>query len=285
MRDPFLWLVFTLLGIFLGIIAYPHVKDYIEKQMESPTEKAIQEKFEREDEAFTNLEFSLSDPEEAPDTIKDNVLLGYGIMINSQELVKDYIGSHLTCSNCHFAGGNTIGGKNGGLSLAGVAAVYPKHDKRFNKLMDLPTRINNCFVQSMNGKPLPLDSKEMLALVTYFHWISKGLPVYHPVPWLGQTKLEITTAADSNEGKRIFNLHCSMCHGPTGQGTAVYPPLWGEYSFNNEAGMNQQETLEAFIYYNMPQEDPILTPQEARNVAAFIREQQRPILKIPEQKN
>ncbi len=269
----------------MGLLAIPHIKDYINYEMESPTQKAIQEKFEREDDVFTNLEFALLDPEEAPETIRENVLLGYGIMINSQELVKDFVGSSLTCSNCHFAGGNTIGGKSGGLSLAGVGAVYPKYDERFDKLMDLPARINNCFVRSMNGKPLPLDSKEMLALITYFQWISKGLPVYQMVPWLGIKKLELTAEPNPAEGKRLYGLHCVMCHGSHGQGTQVYPPLWGDQAFNNEAGMNRQDILESFIYHNMPQDDPILTEKEARDVAAFVREQTRPILKSQEQKN
>lgn len=285
MRDPFLWLMLTLVMILGGLIAYPLILDTITNYMESPTEKAIREKLEREDEVFSNLDFELSDPEEAPEMISDNVMMGYGIMINTRELVKDYIGSELTCSNCHFAGGNTLGGKNGGLSLAGVSAVYPKYDARFQKVMDLPERINNCFVRSMNGKPLPRDSKEMLALTTYLQWISKGLPIYKPVPWLGLTKLETSTEVNATQGKQDYAKYCSICHGDDGQGTLDDPALWGDKSYNDEAGMNQQQTLEAFIYHNMPLDDPSLNEQEARDIAAFIIQQPRPILKNREHKN
>lgn len=276
MRDPFLWLVCTLIGILVCLISFPYLKESFDNAMESPSEKIIHERFEKEDEVVTNLEYSLSDPEEAPETLKESVMMGYGLMINTQELAQEYVGSSMTCSNCHFAGGNTTGGKNGGLSLAGVAAVYPKHDIRFDRLMDLPARINNCFERSMNGKPLPRDSKEMLALVTYFHWISKGLPVFEPVPWLGLNKLTITTESDPVKGKRVYDTTCAMCHGSHGQGTTTYPPVWGEKSFNTGAGMYQQAILESFVYYNMPKDDPSLSEQEARDVAAYIRQQDRP---------
>jgi len=284
MRDPFLWLVLALVMVLGALIVYPYFSKSLTNYMESPTEKVIRDKLEREGEVFSNLDFELSDPEEAPEIIKDNVMMGYGIMINSRELVKDYIGSELTCSNCHFAGGNTVGGKNGGISLAGVSAVYPKYDERFQKVMDLPARINNCFVRSMNGKPLPRDSKEMLALVTYFQWISKGLPIFKPVPWLGLKKIE-TIETNAAQGKKDYVTYCASCHGKDGEGTLEYPPLWGDKSFNNGAGMNIQKTLEAFIYYNMPLDDPFLSEQEARNIAAYIIQQPRPILKNPEHKN
>jgi len=112
-------------------------------------------------------------------------MLGYNIMTDTRKYADGYVGNRLDCDDCHFKGGITEGGKNGGLSLVGVAATYPKFRKRQNYAVDLVARTNDCFERSMNGKPLPPDSKEMTAIVTYYQWISKGLPIYADIPWLG----------------------------------------------------------------------------------------------------
>ncbi len=70
-------------------------------------------------------------------------------------------------------------------AIFGVAAIYPEYKKWEHYSVDLATRTNDCFERSMNGKPLPADSKEMTAIVTYYQWISKGLPIYAKIPWLG----------------------------------------------------------------------------------------------------
>ena len=89
-------------------------------------------------------------------------------MIDTQKNAKSFAGDQLNCTNCHFAGGNTTGGAQGGISLVGVATKYPSFSHTAHKVIDLPERINRCFENSMHGRPLPLDSERMLALVTYF---------------------------------------------------------------------------------------------------------------------
>jgi thiosulfate dehydrogenase len=272
-KDPFIWILIALTSLMTFLLALPYVKDYYDYAMEDPTQRAFQNKLERDSEVYSDLQFDLSDPEDSPESIHELVLQGFGLMVNTQRLAKNYIDSSLNCTNCHFAAGNTSGGQNGGISLAGVSAVYPKYEEKF----DLPHRINNCFRRSMNGRPLPLDSKEMLALITYFQWISKGLPVYQEVPWLGYKSLEITTEPNIEHGKKIYGTYCALCHGNNGEGTPHYPPVWGDKSFNNEAGSNTQPKLESFIHNNMPYNDPKLSQQESRDVAAYLRSQPRPI--------
>ncbi len=97
-------------------------------------------------------------PQEAPANIKDAVMLGYNIMMNTRKYAAGYVGNKLNCTNCHFNGGITEGGRNGGLSLAGVATKYPEYRKQAKGISDLLSRTNSCFEKSMNGKPLPLDS-------------------------------------------------------------------------------------------------------------------------------
>ena len=111
-------------------------------------------------------------------------------MVNTRKYVAAYVGNKLRCVSCHFKGGITEGGKRGGLSLVGVGATYPKYRAREEYAADLVSRTNSCFERSMNGKPLPADSKEMAAILTYYQWISRGLPIYGDIPWLGLRPLK-----------------------------------------------------------------------------------------------
>lgn len=214
--------------------------------------------------------------QDAPENIKYAVMLGYNIMTDTRKYAAGYIGNRLDCDDCHFKGGITEGGKNGGLSLVGVATKYPEYRKQANGISDLISRTNSCFEKSMNGKPLPSDSKEMIALVTYYQWISKGLPIYEDIPWLGIKLIKIAHTPEPGNGKQIFSRQCAVCHGIDGEGTLRAPPLWGSASFNDGAGMHKSENLASFAFYNMPKTNPYLTAEQALDVAAFVSAQPRP---------
>ncbi len=214
--------------------------------------------------------------EEAPSGIRDAVLLGAAILANPQKHVGTYVGNTLTCSNCHFNGGISQGGKNGGLSLVGVAATYPKYRERQHAAVDLVTRTNDCFERSMNGKSLPPDGPEMTAILTYFQWIAKGLPIYGDVPWLTLKPVPARGAGDRSKGAAIFTSTCAACHGMGGQGTPAGPALWGKNSYNDGAGMAKAETLAAFALLNMPRGNPTLAAEQAVDVAAYVDGQPRP---------
>ncbi len=214
-------------------------------------------------------------PQDAPADIKDAAMLGYNILMDTQKYAPGYVGNKLNCQSCHFKGGITQGGKNGGLSLVGVAATYPRYRKGLNYAEDLVTRTNDCFEKSMNGKLLPPDSKEMTAIVTYFQWISKGLPIYGNITWLGIKHIQSNHKPDPQNGIQIFTQKCAICHGDNGAGTDIAPPLWGNNSFNDGAGMANPENLAAFAHLNMPFKNPDLTVEEALDVAAFVTGQPR----------
>ena len=214
--------------------------------------------------------------EDAPANIREAVILGASIMTDTTSALQGSVGNKMSCSNCHFAGGATNGGKNGGLSLVGVAATYPQYRSRQNYAVDMVTRINDCMQRSENGKPLPAGSKELTAMLTYFQWIAKGIPIYADVPWLGLPKLASEHTADAAAGTQIYQQTCSPCHGADGSGTAAAPPLWGDNSFNDGAGMATPATMAAFAHLNMPRGNPNLTPEQALDVAAFVDSQPRP---------
>jgi thiosulfate dehydrogenase len=214
-------------------------------------------------------------PGDAPEDIRDAVLLGYNIMVDTRKYAAPFTGNKLRCVSCHFRGGITEGGRNGGLSLVGVGAVYPRYRSRQEYASDLVTRTNSCFERSMNGKSVPPDSREMAAIVTYYQWISRGLPIYGEIPWLGLRHLKEAEAPDKARGGLVYGDKCAACHGRSGEGTRTAPPLWGEESFNDGAGMSNIRTFSAFVHQNMPFEHPEMTEGQALDVAAFVTGQPR----------
>jgi len=226
----------------------------------------------------------LVDPEMAPSEIRDDVMKGYWIMIDTQKNAKEYAGDRLNCRNCHFQAGNTLGGKNGSISLVGVSHVYPRFSKRAGKEISLAKRINNCFERSLNGKPLPIDGPKMKSLLAYLNWISEPVKDFKEFPWLGLPKIEATYKPNASNGKKLYALHCAACHKADGQGTSLpleeqildIPPLWGDQSYNDGAGMSHIRSLAPFIWLNMPYMDSELTQKEAMDVAEYLISQPRP---------
>lgn len=281
------FMTLLLLGTAAGVayILLLFTKDVAVDLPQKPlSQVAIDRKLAKEAASWKNLHFELVDPAQAPKPLKDVVEAGYRIMLHTHELLPQFAGDKLDCANCHFAGGITTGGVGGGIPLAGVAAEYPKYNETTRSIEDLPTRINNCFMNSMNGRPLPLESKEMLALVTYLHWISARYPIYGKAPWLGVKPIKALQAPDAARGAAFYATLCADCHGTKGEGgnaskehpgTAI-PPLWGASSFNANAGMNTQAILASFIYHNMPYEEPHLSAADAQDIAAFVLSQPRP---------
>ncbi|HYM93043.1 MAG TPA: c-type cytochrome, partial [Chitinophagaceae bacterium] len=148
--------------------------------------------------------------------------------------------------------------------------------------------------RSLNGKPIDSLGKEMKAMVAYFKWITKDIPVDKKPFGAGIFELPfMAKAADPQNGKIIFENKCQRCHQSDGGGVMlpdssgyIYPPLWGPHSYNVSAGIYRLTRLAAFIKYNMPfdqtQSSPQLTDEEAWDVAAFISSQPRPEKKFPE---
>ena len=53
------------------------------------------------------LGFNLVDPEQAPPEIRDSVLRGYRLILNTGNNAPNYAHNELSCTNCHFLGGDT----------------------------------------------------------------------------------------------------------------------------------------------------------------------------------
>lgn len=225
--------------------------------------------------------------------LNKEIKLGYNLFLNTPKYIGPdngdpdmiYSGNRLSCNNCHlFAGTKPYAGP-----LIGIIQRFPQFRGRENKIGTIEERINGCMERSMNGRKLPSDSKEMKALISYLDWLGRYAPDDGVIEGKGFLKLNIPNRpVDLKNGKNVFEFRCTVCHGADGQGvkdpnsyTYQYPPLWGDDSFNNGAGMTRVITAAQFIKGNMPfgttYNFPVLTDEEAYDVAGYISQQQRPI--------
>jgi thiosulfate dehydrogenase len=208
-----------------------------------------------------------------------SVRLGLAIVTDTQQRVKAYVGNGLMCANCHLDAGRTALAA----PLAGLTGVFPEYRARRGSVESLAQRINDCFERSMNGKPLPESSKDMIAVLAYIAWLSRGVPTGSEVAGRGFADISAPAAPDPARGKALYAQKCAACHGADGAGVAgaggayVFPPLWGSRSFNDGAGMARVSVAAAFVQAKMPLgAGGTLTDQEAYDIAAYFTAQPRP---------
>jgi thiosulfate dehydrogenase len=186
--------------------------------------------------------------------------------------------SRLACASCHIR----AGAEPGELSL--VAAVTGRHEK------SIEDRINECMTRSMNGRPLPRDGAEMIAMVSWLRFLadedeatSASQRRTHDPPAFKAPE----RPADPEAGERLFEKRCADCHGKDGAGLPasrnladgyLFPPLWGSDSFSDGASMHRVLTAARFIKARMPLGRPDLDDDQALDVAAFIDSKARPHL-------
>jgi thiosulfate dehydrogenase len=190
----------------------------------------------------------------------------------------------MNCQNCHLDVGRKIYGYN----FSGTSANFPRHDDRSGGTKTLMGRVNDCFERSLNGKAIDSTSREMKAFVAYIDWIGQYAKKNEkPAGSAAETLGFLNRQADTVSGKNIYLKDCAKCHGLHGEGQMaidqieyVYPPLWGENSYNTGAGLGRLIRMAGFIKGNMPFgvsfDHAYLTDEQAWDVAAFVNAQSRP---------
>jgi thiosulfate dehydrogenase len=236
--------------------------------------------------------YAFRDPDRLPASPENDLIrYGHDIVIRTAQTIgplaaepdRRFAGNRLACTNCHLNAG-----------LQRFAAPYVSTFASFpmmvsDKVQTLADRLNGCMTNSMNGKPMPADSREIQALIAYVRFVGEGSPQGVRVPGMGLKPLPpAAQTPDAARGKEVFAQVCARCHEANGQGEMrtppnsgyAIPPLWGDDSFNAGAGMATLEMASAFIRANMPRgidyRSPILTEQQAWDVAAFLKSQPRP---------
>jgi thiosulfate dehydrogenase len=216
----------------------------------------------------------------APDTtipagpMRRAVRRGRALLADTRDSLPSHVGSSLRCFSCHLDEGR----RESALPLIGSYVRYPQYRARRARVDLIEDRVNDCFVRSLNGRAIASDGNDMRDIVTYLAWMSRGVRAADSAHSADVPSLA-TLVADTTRGARVFAESCVRCHGASGQGTMVAPPLWGPKSFNIGAGMARYRTAAQFIVRNMPFDRPgSLTPQQALDVARFIDSRPRPDL-------
>ncbi len=191
----------------------------------------------------------------------------------------------MNCQNCHLDAGTRVWGNNYG----GVAANYPKFRERSGTKETIRKRINDCMERSLNGRGLDSNSYEMRAMVAYIKFLGQFVPKDSVPEGTGIWKLKyLNRAADPKKGAIVYEQKCVSCHGKNGEGVKnpdgvsyIYPPLWGQNSYNIGAGLYRLSRFAGYIKTNMPYgatyEKPQLTDEESWDIAAHVNSQPRPI--------
>jgi len=221
---------------------------------------------------------SVSDSPSGP--VGDAIRHGYKILTETRAMLPTNVGNGLNCTSCHLNGGT----KPHAAPWAGLWGVFPAYSARAAKVITLADRVNDCFERSMNGKAIAYDSMEMTSILSYMQFISTGVPTGSNAKGRGEGKIDQNLIPDAVKGKTVYAEKCAACHGANGLGLKgepnkyVFPPLWGEDSFNDGAGMARPYTAASFVIANMPLGlDNSLTQQEALDVSQYFTHQTRPV--------
>jgi len=232
----------------------------------------------------------------APDTLQIPLtptgdLIRYGMELISH--TASYLGPRgkvlaisngMNCQNCHLEGGTRLWGNN----YSAVYSTYPKFRDRSGSVEDIYKRVNDCIERSLNGTALDTNSREMQAIYAYIKWVGQSVPTGVKPAGAGIRDIPfISRAADPDKGKIVYIQKCQRCHGAQGAGLFntdstqyVYPPLWGEHSFNTGAGLYRISRFAGYVKDNMPFDasvnNPHPTAEESWDVAAFVLSQPHP---------
>jgi thiosulfate dehydrogenase len=203
-----------------------------------------------------------------------SVRRGRAIFAATRDSLPAQVGNQLRCLSCHLDDGRRANGS----PLIGAFLDYPAYNARAGRVITIEDRINGCFLRSMAGRPLPVESAAMRDMVSYLAFLSRGVTAGQRVKGAGLPKME-PLEPDTARGRAIFATTCSRCHGEQGEGRSFAPPVWGEGSYSIGAGMARLRTAASFIRHNMPYDLPgTLTDQQAFDVAAYVNSHVRPDL-------
>ena len=218
------------------------------------------------------------------------VIYGQDLIINTSR----YLGPHgsvnqisngMNCQNCHLSAGTLPWGNN----YSGVASTYPKFRERSGTIENIPKRVNDCIERSLNGQPIDTAGYEMKSIIAYIEWLGQDVKKGVKPKGAGIIDLPyLDRAASPMRGQIVYSQKCQSCHIANGEGLKnlngmgyIYPPLWGEHSYNTGAGLLRLSRFAGYVRDNMPfnqstHQTPALTAEDAWDVAAFVNTQPRP---------
>jgi thiosulfate dehydrogenase len=259
-------------------------------------EKSEQHNTLQKTKAAALSKFDTATIHEPPDPLSIKAEPNADLILYGRDLIAhtaDYLGPEglikpisngMNCQNCHLDAGSKPYGNN----YMAVAATYPKFRARSGTAETIYKRVNDCFQRSLNGQVLDSSSHEMKAIEAYIRWVGQAVPKNKSPKGAGLMKVAfLNRAANPDSGKVVYAAKCQSCHAENGQGLLMpegngrrYPPLWGDRSYNQAAGLFRLSMFAGYVKANMPfgasYQNPQLTDAEAWDVAAFVNSQPRP---------
>lgn len=199
------------------------------------------------------------------------------------------ISNGMNCQNCHLDAGTRPFGNNYGA----VFSLYPKFRARSGTDETIYKRINDCIERSLNGRSLDSNGRELQAMKAYIAFIGSNVSKGKKGAGSGLKELEyLNRAANPDLGEVVYATKCASCHGTQGEGLLApggkeysYPPMWGNNSYNDAAGLYRLSNFARYVKYNMPwgvtHSATQLSDEEAWDVAAFVNTQHRPHKNVP----
>lgn len=217
----------------------------------------------------------------------ETLILGMRLLNETARLLPENVGNGLNCNSCHMAQGKRP------LSAPYINTIndYPKFMPRAQEVLNIQERINGCFRRSMNGIPINESSVEMDAMVAYMDWLRGDVKPGQRVDINNMEYFKVGAYTPNPErGAEIYQQQCAACHGQSGEGMKdqfgdfIFPPLWGDASFNLGAGLARLSRAAPFVLHNMPLsvgfEAPLgqitLSKQDAVDVSIYFIMKPRP---------
>lgn len=192
--------------------------------------------------------------------------------------------NEVNCSACHMEddGNGLPGTKKYVLPFINAINSYPKLDIETMKIISLEDRIRG--MGGVDSEHFPNDSKEMKAIIAYFKWLKKAYGIKDGVKLEGTylAKMDFPNRpADPVRGKKLYEENCIACHGVDAMGVKNEDYLQGgghQYPslliWPDGGHMAMLPVLARFLRSSMPYgasaDAPILSPQEALDLAAYL---------------
>jgi len=196
--------------------------------------------------------------------------------------------TEMNCSSCHMEGGSKEYAVHIGDAVVNYPGVYSTNNIIYTNRM----RVARCYAHSINEILYGSNSEYYKLLTLYMAWIAEknGLHIGQNRDSRGIQNVRGTAARHASiiAGQKSYAEKCQICHGPAGYGTDRYdaipaftpPPINGGEAFVHTATLSYSSRLASFLLNNMPpgatHENPLLSPQEALDIAEFISVQTRP---------
>ena len=222
---------------------------------------------------------SAAEKDYPPGQLGDAIRLGETLVNETSKhpLTKSLVGNSLSCTSCHLDAGR----HSDAASFIGVAAAYPAYSPREQTVITLEDRIANCFIRSQNGSRPKNGSEALVAIAAYITWLSEGTPIrMNPAKPLGPNHMTILAEPEQRpsieRGQTLYEDRCAFCHGDNGDGSDDGPPVWGDDSFNDGAGLTGIPKMASWLKVAMPLDDTDLTDQESFDIAAYVNSHNRP---------